>query len=133
MLSILFSEGFDQDRTGDHEEADENSEDARRFPLNDPEEKADQEEEFEAIGKLFFLPAGRIEDPPLNHPVQTSKVEHSEYAADQKRGSEASEKKEGQKPGGPQDDQPVSFDPSKGLIAADQKTFPIDRGRWGWG
>lgn len=46
---LLFSHRFEEDGTGDHEESGDDSRNACRFPLNEPKEEADDQEEFQAV------------------------------------------------------------------------------------
>lgn len=124
---FLFSGRLHQDRCGDHKEADQNAEKADRFPLDDPEEKADQKEKLHAIKKLFLFLAGRIENTSLKHPMQAPEIEHSKEPADDKRGAEAPKEKNSQKPESSEDKKGEAFNPAERRIAAGAEEIGIDR------
>src|SRR5581483_10608923 len=109
----LFPLGLEQDRGGDHEKADDDSEDAGRFPLNDPEEEADHDKHLEAVEELLPLLDLRIEDPPLKHSMKTSEIKHSEEPSDQERRPEASEKDDRHQTDQAEDHEAVPLNPAE--------------------
>lgn len=97
--------------------------------MNDPEEKSDQEKNFQAVEKLLFFCLFRVEHPPLKHPVEASEIEYPEQPADQQGGAEGSEEEKGYDADQRQYHEGVSLDPAKGGVGPGQKKIAINRGR----